>query len=148
MRRDRGPDHGDGPLGPLIAYCLACQVARVERTHQQIHGRVDIGAGSGFILRYARLSNGEYLAKGKTAMGFANCEEDFADNAVWSMNLLSREKHLMPWRIEDELKKIGANYAQAGLWRAFAVRDGHLITGQQNFSGAVTARKVIEALGR
>jgi putative intracellular protease/amidase len=100
------------------------------------------------ILRYAKLSNGEYLAKGKTVTGFANCEEDYADNAVWSMNLLSRDQHLMPWRIEDELEKIGANYVQAGLWRAFAVRDGNLITGQQNFSGAVTARMVIEALGR
>lgn len=99
------------------------------------------------ILRYARLSNGEYLVKGKTVTGFANVEEDFADNAVWSMNLLSRDKHVMPWRIEDELKKLGANYIQAGLWRGFAVRDGNLVTGQQNFSGAETAAKVTEALG-
>jgi putative intracellular protease/amidase len=100
------------------------------------------------ILRYAKLSSGEYLARGKTVTGFANSEEDFADNAVWSMNLLSRDKHIMPWRIEDELGKIGANYVQAGPWRAFAVRDGNLITGQQNFSGAATARAVIEAIGR
>jgi putative intracellular protease/amidase len=100
------------------------------------------------ILRYARLSNGEYLAKGKTVTGFANVEEDFADNAVWSMGLLSKDKHVMPWRIEDELKKLGANYVQAGLWRGFAVRDGNLVTGQQNFSGAETARIVIETLGR
>lgn len=99
------------------------------------------------ILRYARLSNGEPLVKGKTVTGFANVEEDFADNAVWSMNLLSRDKHVMPWRIEDELKKLGANYIQAGLWRGFAVRDGNLVTGQQNFSGAETAAKVVEALG-
>lgn len=99
------------------------------------------------LLRYARLSNGELLAKGKTVTGFANVEEDFADNAVWSMNLLSRDKHVMPWRVEDELKKIGANYVQAGLWRGFAVRDGNLITGQQNFSGAETADAVIRALG-
>jgi putative intracellular protease/amidase len=99
------------------------------------------------LLRYARLSNGELLAKGKTVTGFANVEEDFADNAVWSMNLLSRDKHVMPWRIEDELKAIGANYVQAGLWRGFAVRDGNLITGQQNFSGAETADAVIRALG-
>lgn len=99
------------------------------------------------ILRYARLSNGEYLAKGKTVTGFANVEEDFADNTVWNYNLLSRDKHVMPWRIEDELKIIGANFIQAGLWRGFAVRDGNLITGQQNFSGSETARKVIEALG-
>ena len=74
-------------------------------------------------------------------------EEDFADNASWSMNLLAREKHVMPWRIEDEMRKIGANYIQAGLRRGFAVRDGNLITGQQNFSGAETAEMVIDALG-
>ncbi len=100
------------------------------------------------ILRYAKLSNGEYLAKGKTVTGFANVEEDFADNAVWSMNLLDRDKHVMPWRIQDELTRLGANYIQAGLWRGFAVRDGNLITGQQNFSGAETAALLLETLGR
>jgi putative intracellular protease/amidase len=100
------------------------------------------------ILRYARLPDGEYLAKGRTVTGFANIEEDFADNAVWSYGLLPRGRHVMPWRIEDELRAIGANFVQAGLWRSFAVRDGNLVTGQQNFSGAETARLVIEALGR
>lgn len=41
----------------------------------------------------------------------------------------------------------GADYVQSGLWRGFAVRDGNLITGQQNFSGAETADAVIRALG-
>jgi len=100
------------------------------------------------ILRYAKLSNGEYLCKGKTVTGFANIEEDFADKAVWDLGLLARDKHVMPWRIEDELKKLGANYVQGGLWRGFAVRDGNLITGQQNFSGAETAELVIQALGQ
>jgi len=99
------------------------------------------------ILKYAKLSNGEYLAKGKTVTGFANVEEDFADNAVWDYGMLPRDKHVMPWRIEDEMKALGANYVQAGLWRAFAIRDGNLITGQQNFSGGETARVVLEALG-
>jgi putative intracellular protease/amidase len=87
------------------------------------------------------------LVHGKTVTGFANVEEDFADNAVWDYGLLARDKHVMPWRIEDELKKLGANYVQAGLWRSFAIRDGNLVTGQQNFSGAETAKAVIEALG-
>ncbi len=100
------------------------------------------------ILNFAKLPNGDYLATGKTVTGFANVEEDFADNAVWSYNLLPRDKHVVPWRIEDALKGIGANYVQAGIWRSFAVRDGNLITGQQNFSGAETARLIIEALGR
>ena len=99
------------------------------------------------LLRYLKLSNGEYLVKGKTVTGFANVEEDFADNAVWDMGLLPRGKHVMPWRIEDEMKRIGANYIQAGLWRGFAVRDGNLITGQQNFSGLETAAELIKALG-
>jgi putative intracellular protease/amidase len=100
------------------------------------------------ILRYAKLSNGRPLVEGKTVTGFANVEEDFADNAVWDAKYLPRDKHLMPWRIEDELRKLGANYVQAGLWRGFAIRDGNLITGQQNFSGEETARLLLESLGR
>jgi len=100
------------------------------------------------ILAYAKDSQGQYIAKGRTVTGFANVEEDFADNAVWSYGLLPRDQHVMPWRIEDQLEAIGANYVQGGLWRSFAVRDGNLVTGQQNFSGAETARLVIEALGR
>ena len=34
-----------------------------------------------------------------------------------------------------KLHRIGANFVHAGLWRPFAIRDGNLITGQQNFSG-------------
>lgn len=100
------------------------------------------------ILRYAKLSDGTPLVAGRTVTGFANVEEDFADQAVWDMGALDRDKHVMPWRIEDELKKLGANYVQAGLWKGFAIRDGNLVTGQQNFSGAETAEVIAEALGR
>lgn len=100
------------------------------------------------ILAFARDANGEYLVRNRTVTGFANVEEDYADNAVWNYGLLPRDRHVMPWRIEDRLKALGANYIQAGLWRSFAVRDGNLITGQQNFSGKATADLVIEALGQ
>ena len=100
------------------------------------------------ILRYAKLSNGEPLVRGKTVTGFANIEEDFADQAVWDSGALDADKHVMPWRIEDELSKLGANYIQAGLWKGFAIRDGNLITGQQNFSGAEVAQTILEAVGR
>jgi putative intracellular protease/amidase len=99
------------------------------------------------ILRYATLSNGEPLVKGRTVTGFANIEEDFADDALWRAGLLPTGTRLMPWRIEDELVKLGANYIQAGLWRGFAVRDGNLITGQQSVSGMETAEAVATALG-
>jgi putative intracellular protease/amidase len=100
------------------------------------------------LLRFVTLSDGQPLVRGKTVTGFANVEEDFSDNAVWEMGVLDRGKHLMPWRIEDELTALGANYIQAGLWKGFAIRDGNLVTGQQNFSGGETAQLIIQTLGR
>jgi putative intracellular protease/amidase len=40
-----------------------------------------------------------------------------------------------------------ANYVQGGFFKAFAVRDGRLITGQQQYSGQKVAQMMIEALG-
>lgn len=88
------------------------------------------------------------IVAGKTVTGFANVEEDFSDQWVWDSSALAPGKHVTPWRIEDELRKLGANYIQAGLWKGFAVRDGNLVTGQQNFSGGETAQLIIETLGR
>jgi putative intracellular protease/amidase len=59
----------------------------------------------------------------------------------------SFEHQVMPWHIEDAAKERGTNYIQAGRFKAFAVRDGRLITGQQQYSGAEVARLVIEAVG-
>jgi len=87
----------------------------------------------------AKLSDGTYLVAGKTLTGFANVEEDFSDTFVG--------RKVMPFRIEDELKRRGANYIQGGLFKAFAVRDGRLITGQQQYSARKVAELLIEALG-
>src|SRR5262249_4266170 len=86
-----------------------------------------------------QLSDGSYLVDGRTVTGFANVEEDFSDRSVG--------QKVMPYRIEDELHKRNANYVQGGLFKAFAVRDGRLITGQQEYSGAKVAELVIAALG-
>lgn len=136
-----------GGQGPMFTYEKAADLHRKFAEFYEAGKIVCVLCHGVSLLAFAKLSNGEYLAKGKTVTGFANVEEDFADNAVWSMNLLGRDKHLTPWRIEDRMRQIGANHVEAGLWRGFAVRDGNLITGQQNFSGTETAEKVIEALG-
>ena len=137
-----------GGQGPMFTFDAASDLHRTFVRFYEA-GKVAAALCHGVaILRYARLTDGNPLASGKTVTGFANVEEDFADNAVWEMGALSRDKHVMPWRIEDQLKRLGANYVQAGLWRGFAVRDGNLITGQQNFSGTETARAVVEALGK
>jgi putative intracellular protease/amidase len=136
-----------GGQGPMFTYEKSIDLQRKYVEFYEA-GKIACALCHGTsILRYAKLSSGTYLVKGKTVTGFANVEEDYADNAVWSANLLSRDKHVTPWRIEDELKKLGSNYVQAGLWRGFAIRDGNLITGQQNFSGTETAEAVATALG-
>jgi putative intracellular protease/amidase len=86
-----------------------------------------------------KLADGSWLVADKQMTGFANSEEDIADRVVG--------QRVMPWRIEDEARKRGANFVTAAAFRSFAVRDGQLITGQQQFSGRAAARRVIEALG-
>lgn len=56
-------------------------------------------------------------------------------------------KQVMPWRIEDAARARGANYIQGGLFKPFVVRDGRLITGQQQYSGRKVAQLVINTLG-
>ena len=93
------------------------------------------------ILLRTRLSNGDLLVAGKTWTGFADSEEDFADSFAG--------KRIQPFRIEEEARKIGGtNFVVQARFKAFAVRDGNLITGQQQYSGAAAADLVIAALGR
>jgi putative intracellular protease/amidase len=87
-----------------------------------------------------RLADGSFLIAGKHMTGFANSEEDYADGVVG--------QRVMPWRIEDEAKARGANFVTAPAFRPHAVRDGHLVTGQQQYSGRAAAELVIAALGR
>jgi putative intracellular protease/amidase len=86
-----------------------------------------------------KLSDGSYLVAGRTVTGFANVEEDYGDAFVG--------QKIMPWRVEDVLRERGANYIHAGLFKAFAVRDGRLITGQQQYSSRKVTQAVIEAMG-
>ncbi len=92
------------------------------------------------VLLKAKLSNGKLLVEGKTWTGFANSEEDYADSFVG--------KKIQPFRIEDEARKIPTtNFIVQSRFKPFALRDGNLITGQQQFSGLEAAKLVIEALG-
>jgi putative intracellular protease/amidase len=78
------------------------------------------------------------IIKGKRMTGFANSEEDFADKVVG--------QKVMPFRIEDEARKLGANFVAAPAFQPHAVRDGNLITGQQQHSGHEVAKLVLKAL--
>jgi putative intracellular protease/amidase len=92
------------------------------------------------ILLHARTSDGRLLVNGKTWTGFANSEEEFADNFTGVK--------IQPFWIETEARKLqGTNFITAGAFMPFAIRDGRLITGQQQYSGAAAAALLIQALG-
>jgi putative intracellular protease/amidase len=93
------------------------------------------------VLLKTRLSNGDLLVRGRTWTGFADAEEAYADAYVGMK--------IQPFWIEEEARKIpDTNFVTAGRFRPFAVRDGNLITGQQQYSGTAAAELVIAALGR
>lgn len=93
------------------------------------------------VLLHARLSTGERLVQGRTWTGFADAEEAYADSFVG--------QRIQPFWIETEARKLpDTHFVVEQAFRPFAVRDGLLVTGQQQRSGAAAARLVIEALGR
>jgi putative intracellular protease/amidase len=91
------------------------------------------------LLLEAKTSNGELLVKGKTWTGFADAEEDYADQAVGTK--------IQPYRIETEARKIpGTSFKVAAPFASYAIQDGNLVTGQQQNSGAAAAEMVVEIL--
>lgn len=93
------------------------------------------------VLLDATTPDGELVVAGRTWTGFADSEEDYADEFVG--------QRIQPFRIEEEARRMpGTNFVVQGRFRAHAVRDGDLVTGQQQYSGAAAARLVVEALGR
>lgn len=90
------------------------------------------------LLLDLRDAAGKPLIRGRRITGFANTEEDFVDQAVG--------QRMMPFRIEDEARALGADFVTGPAFQPFAVRDGNLITGQQQHSGGEVARLVLELL--
>ncbi|MFV0341250.1 MAG: type 1 glutamine amidotransferase domain-containing protein [Parachlamydiaceae bacterium] len=83
-----------------------------------------------------KLSNGEFLIKGKQVTGFSNEEE----------KLVGLDK-VVPYLTENRLKEQGGIYKKADKpWAAFCVEDHRVITGQNPASGAAVADHVVKAL--
>lgn len=93
------------------------------------------------ILTDLKGSDGSLIVKGKTWTGFANSEEDYADQAIGMK--------IQPYRIEDIARGIpDTTFKVMPAFTPYAIRDGRLITGQQQNSGAITAQLLIETLGK
>ena len=91
------------------------------------------------VLLKTKLANGDLLVKGLRWTGFANSEEEYAEHAAGVK--------IQPFWIETEAHKLaGTSFEVAGAMEEHAIRDGLLVTGQQQNSSAAAAREVVAAL--
>lgn len=82
-----------------------------------------------------KLTNGEYLIKGKKVAGFSNAEEEAAGLT-----------QVMPFLLEDELVNRGAKYSKAGLWKKHVVVDQRLVSGQNPASAEEVGQQIANLL--
>jgi putative intracellular protease/amidase len=76
---------------------------------------------------------GAPIVKGKRVTGFTNDEEE--------------EVHLtnvVPFLVEDELKRLGAIFEKVPNWQPFSIVDGRLITGQNPASSTSAAQALLK----
>jgi putative intracellular protease/amidase len=86
------------------------------------------------VLRHV-MYQGEPLVKGKRVTGFTDEEEA-------EMQLT----HVVPFLVEDELKRLGADFEKVANWKPFSITDGRLITGQNPASSTSAAQSLLRLL--
>jgi putative intracellular protease/amidase len=86
------------------------------------------------VLRHVK-HDGEPLVKGRRVTGFTNSEEA----AV-------KLTEVVPFLVEDELRRLGGRYEKAADWQSFAIVDGRLVTGQNPASSEATAEALLGLL--
>ncbi len=86
-------------------------------------------------LKEVKNAAGEPLVKGKRVTGFTNSEEE----AVQLTDVV-------PFLVEDMLKRNGGIYSKAADWNVHVLEDGNLITGQNPASSEQVAETLYAAL--
>jgi len=79
---------------------------------------------------------GEPIVLGKRVTGFTNEEEKEV-----------RLTKVVPFLVEDELKRLGARFEKGPNWQPFTLTDGRLITGQNPASSIFVAQALLRLLG-
>ncbi|MEO1021758.1 MAG: nuclear transport factor 2 family protein [Bacteroidota bacterium] len=82
-----------------------------------------------------KLSNGRYLVDGKNLTSFTNDEER-----------ASKQDQVVPFMLETELMKKGAEFIGGENWAKNVVVDGRLITGQNPASAYGVAKEILQLL--
>ncbi len=120
----------DFPDDPTIQFIIKNHYEKGKKVAAICHG---VGG-----LLNIKISNGEYLIKGKSITGFDWFEESIA-----------RRKREVPFNLEAAIKERGADLKKAFIpMTSNVVVDGNLITGQNPFSSKEMAKIVIKELDK
>lgn len=125
---------GHGPLWDLATDANSIQLISAFLAADKPVGAVCHATA---VLMDVKTTSGEYLVKGKVVSGFTNSEEA----AVGLTDVV-------PFLLEDELVKRGADFQKVDDWNVFAVRDGLLFTGQNPASSELVAEKMLTYLNQ
>jgi putative intracellular protease/amidase len=79
--------------------------------------------------------DGQPIVKGRRVTGFTNSEEEAVQ--------LTK---VVPFLVEDELKRLGGLFEKVGDWESFAITDGLLVTGQNPASSEAGAKQLLALL--
>ena len=128
-----------GGGGPLLTFKDDTALHRLIAEFYERGKVVTLICHGSSLLLWTRLSNGKLLAEGKKWTGFTD-EEEAEVNAEFGITLNE-------YTIQGESAKVaGSGFLCRGPNEPFAIRDGRLITGQQQYSSALTAELVLDAL--
>ena len=124
-----------GGHGPL--WDLAYNADSIKLIESFLAANKPVGAvcHASAVLLDIKDASGEFVIKGKAVAGFTNSEED----AVQLTDIV-------PFLVEDELIKRGADYQKVDDFAAFAVQDGLIISGQNPASSELVAEKLVTHL--
>lgn len=128
-----------GGGGPLLTFKDHAALHKLIAEFYENEKVVSLICHGSSLLLWTRLSDGSLLSADKKWTGFTD-EEEADVNASFGMELND-------YTIESEAQKIaGTTFLSRGMYEPFAVRDGRLITGQQQYSSGLTAQMMLEAL--
>ena len=123
---------GHGPLWDLATDKNSIKLIEEFYNHQK---PIAFVCHAPAALINVKAENGQALVKGKHLTGFSNTEEE----AV-------KLTKVVPFLLEDELKKHGAHYYKGNDWTSFVKQDGLLITGQNPASSEAVAKLLLKTL--
>jgi len=123
---------GHGPLWDLANDKNS--IALIESFYNNNKPVVFVCHAPGALVK-VKLPNGEPIVKGKEVTGFSNSEEEAVQ--------LTK---VVPFLLEDEMKKLGGHYSKGPDWGSYVKVDGLLITGQNPASSEAAANALLKAL--